>query len=73
MLNIELDDRSDRIVGGTSGAPVFDDAGRVLAIVTNTRVDHPELTAVWLATVLPWWVLIDEAEHNARRGRRRPR
>jgi hypothetical protein len=61
MLNIRLDDPSARIVGGTSGTPVFDDAGRVLAIVSNSRPGHPELTAVRLAAALPRWVLIDEA------------
>ncbi len=61
LLDIKLDDPSARISEGTSGAPIFDDSGRVLAIVTNTHLGRPGLSGVRLATALPRWVQIDEA------------
>jgi hypothetical protein len=62
FLLVILDDSSARIIEGTSGAPVFDDTGRVLAIVSQNDGDKPGFKAVRLATALPRWVLIDEAK-----------
>ncbi|MGH7868099.1 MAG: hypothetical protein ACREP9_10900, partial [Candidatus Dormibacteraceae bacterium] len=48
---------SDRIGGGTSGCPVFDDAGLVLGLVSNGDVNGATGRLSFLSEGLPGWVL----------------
>lgn len=46
---------------GTSGAPVFDDEGRVVGLVTHTT-NTGECGVVWLAGALPRWAILEASE-----------
>lgn len=71
--HITLDARYGRIPSGTSGAPVFDDAGRVLAVVSTSNVDGPDGRTALLADYLPGWALRQLSPTNASPARvRRP-
>jgi Trypsin-like peptidase domain len=50
FLRVELDDDA-RVEGGTSGAPVFDDAGRVVAVVSRAPDDRAEVDVVRLFAI----------------------
>ena len=48
-------DFARHVPGGTSGAPVFDDAGHVIGVVSSSDKIHTE--AVYLLDALPGWML----------------
>jgi hypothetical protein len=47
---------SSDVPGGTSGAPVFDDAGLIVGVV-STSGEVASATAVYLLNALPGWML----------------
>lgn len=49
--------RRTRVVGGTSGAPVFNQDGRVVGIVSFSNANGPDARMCVLADHLPGWVL----------------
>lgn len=51
FLNIELSGGA-QVLGGTSGAPIFNDAGEVLGIVSTATIGRSEMMGVCLAGVL---------------------
>lgn len=60
---ITLDDKDDRIEDGTSGAPAFDDTGKVIGVVSASAEDHPECDLIRLAMALPLWLLESEIQN----------
>jgi len=57
-LEAQFPQDSGGIPRGTSGAPVFDDRGRVFAIVSNSDADLPSQAGIIrLAMALPPWLL----------------
>ena len=58
---IELTDPAARIVGGTSGAPVFSESGTVVGLVSTGNAGVAQATICRLADHLPGWVLRDAA------------
>ena len=54
---VTLDNPKKRIKGGTSGSPVFDDAGRVLGLVSTGDTGAPTCQLSFLSDGLPGWVL----------------
>jgi hypothetical protein len=63
-INTELQLRNpkDRVPVGTSGSPVFNDAGQVIGIVNKAEKKHALATMAFLATALPKWILLKEIE-----------
>lgn len=61
---ITLERPGDRVLPGTSGAPVFDENGLVLGVVSQGYVDRPEGRMATLVDSLPGWArdLLSAAE-----------
>ena len=59
---------SDRIRSATSGAPVFDQEGRVLGLVGHNDVRLPDATICVLADQLPGWALAAARQAEAVRA-----
>ena len=59
MEGITLDDPRERIRPGTSGAPVFNEQGMVLGVVSTGTLGQPEARMALLANYLPGWALHD--------------
>jgi len=49
--------KSDRVRSGTSGAPVFDEQGRVMGLVGSNDLRLPDASLCLLADHLPAWAL----------------
>lgn len=58
--------RRVRILGGTSGAPVFDENGHVLGVVSFAASTRPDMKMCVLADHLPGWVIRSAREQAAR-------
>ena len=54
---------SKMLPAGTSGAPVFDDQGHVVGLVTHTT-DNGKCGVVWLAGALPRWAILEASEYS---------
>lgn len=52
-FHVKFSDKKTRILGGTSGAPAFDDHGNVLGVVSTANLNGPTATLVRLAMALP--------------------
>jgi len=59
---------SDRIRGATSGAPVFNELGRVVGLVGNNDIRLPEVAMCVLADWLPGWALRRAREEESARS-----
>ncbi|WP_248342460.1 S1 family peptidase [Anaeromyxobacter paludicola] len=64
--SITVWDDASRIRRGTSGAPVFDQDGRVVGLVGSNDVRLPSATMCLLAERLPAWALREAAELSER-------
>ena len=63
LLEALFDDRSSRVRGGTSGAPLFDAEGCVIGIVSRSPEGRGSVQVVRMAGALPAWFL-EEARHR---------
>ena len=55
----QLSPSSARIIGGTSGAPVFNDRGQSVGVICSSPVGRPEATFARLPESLPLWLIPD--------------
>ena len=60
VLSVEFGDQTVRIQPGNSGAPLFDDFGRVIGVLSDGSLDEPHAHCVRLATALPRRVTLVE-------------